>query len=88
MQTYGGTHAYGGPKRWMTGYDNYYIAMQNRLFKAYAINCSTEEGILTLKHWLKDHLDGSPDGGFGIFILNTKILLQFCLKVQNMKAKK
>lgn len=67
MQTYGGTHAYGGPKRWMTGYDNYYIAMQNRLFKAYAINCSTEEGILTLKHWLNDHLDGSPDGGIAIF---------------------
>lgn len=67
MQTYGGTHSYGGPKRWMTGYDNYYIAMQNRLFKAYAINCSSEEGILTLKHWLNDHLDGSADGGIGIF---------------------
>ena len=67
MQTYGGTHDFGGPTRFMTGYDNYYAAMQNRLNQAYAINCSTEEGVQTLKHWINDHIDGSDIGGIGFF---------------------
>ncbi len=67
METYGGTHDYGGDKRFMSGYDAYYEAMQNRISKAYAINCSDEEGILTLKHWLNDHLDGSEVGGIAFF---------------------
>ncbi len=67
METYGGSHDFGGPRRWMTGYDAYYEAMHNRIYKAYGIDCSTEEGILTLKHYLNDHLDGSDTGGFGFF---------------------
>jgi hypothetical protein len=67
MQTYGGTHDFGGATRFMTGYDAYYEGMQNRISKAYAIRCDTEEGILTLKNWINDHLEGSDVGGIGFF---------------------
>ncbi|MCK9255508.1 MAG: T9SS type A sorting domain-containing protein [Bacteroidales bacterium] len=67
MLTYGGSDNFGGGKRWMTGYENYYESMQNRISAAYSIDCSSEEGIMTLKHWLNDHLDGSEDGGIGFF---------------------
>lgn len=67
IETYGGTHYHGGGSRFMSGYDNYYQAMHNRIKKAYAIDCSTEEGIMTLKHYLNDHLDGSESGGIAFF---------------------
>ncbi|MDD2634232.1 MAG: T9SS type A sorting domain-containing protein [Bacteroidales bacterium] len=67
MEIYGGTHDFGGGTRFMSGYDAYYEAMHNRINKAYAINCSDEEGILTLKHWINDHLDGSDVGGVAFF---------------------
>jgi hypothetical protein len=67
MATYGGTHDFGGATRFMSGYDNYYEGMHNRISGAYAINCTDEEGILTLKHWLNDHLEGSDVGGIGFF---------------------
>ncbi len=59
---YGGLY-FGGPERWMTGYDEYYKAMHNRLGEVYSIPVNTIEGILTLKHYLNDHLDGSEIGG-------------------------
>jgi len=49
--------------RWMSGYDKYFRGMKNRTNEVYTINTDTEEGINTLKHWLNDHLDGSPNGG-------------------------
>lgn len=67
MATYGGTHDFGGPTRFMSGYAEYYAAMQNRISGAYAINCSNAEGILTLKNWINDHLEGSDVGGIGFF---------------------
>lgn len=67
MQTYGGTHDFGGSARWMSGYDSYYEGMKNRIHGAYSINCSTEDGINTLKNWINDHLDGSDIGGVGFF---------------------
>ncbi|HOZ29549.1 MAG TPA: hypothetical protein PLL66_01410, partial [Bacteroidales bacterium] len=67
MVTYGGTHDFGGASRFMNGYDEYYEGMHNRISKAYAINCADEEGILTLKHWLNDHLEGSDVGGIAFF---------------------
>ncbi len=67
METYGGAHDSGGDKRFMTGYDSYYEGMHNRISKAFSINCSDEEGIMTLKHWLNDHIDGSDVGGIAFF---------------------
>jgi len=52
---------------WMNGYDKYYNGMHNRLKAIYAIPTNTEEGILTLKHYLNDHLDGSATGGVACF---------------------
>ena len=48
---------------WMTGYEKYYEAMKNRIRGVYSIKADTPDGLLTLKHWLYDHLDGSEIGG-------------------------
>ncbi|MBU2650257.1 MAG: T9SS type A sorting domain-containing protein [Bacteroidetes bacterium] len=66
-EVYGGFYN-GGGERWMSGYDSYYLAMQNRLDAMYAIPVGTEEGILTLKHWLHHHMEGSDVGGVASFI--------------------
>lgn len=66
VASYGGL-ASGGAQRWMTGYDMYYQAMQNRASEYFSISCSTPEGLETLKHWFNDHLDGSPVGGIAVF---------------------
>ena len=52
---------------WVTGYDNYFEGMHNRVKNIWSIHPSTEEGILTLKNWIYDHLDGSPTGGVAGF---------------------
>lgn len=64
---YGGMY-YGGEERWMSGYDEWYNAMNNRISGIRKIDVSNEEGLLTLKHWLHDHLDGSEIGGVASFI--------------------
>lgn len=67
--TYGGMSA-GDGIRWMTGYNNYYLAMKNRIYDAYSINVGTIEGLQVLKHYLHDHLEGSPYGGLANFFAN------------------
>jgi hypothetical protein len=62
---YGGSLSYGGSARWMSGYDKYYNAMQNRLWDFYSINVTTVEGLNTLKHWIDNHLEGEATGGVG-----------------------
>ncbi|MCD4737171.1 MAG: hypothetical protein K8R53_14095, partial [Bacteroidales bacterium] len=64
---YGGTMHFGGPKRWISGYDVYYSGMHNRISEAYQINVSTPEGVLTLKNWINDHLEGADVGGVASF---------------------
>jgi len=64
---YGGFYN-GGGQRWMSGYDEWYNAMNNRISGIKKIYVGDEEGILTLKHWLNDHLDGSASGGVASFI--------------------
>jgi len=59
---YGGLTA-GGHERWMSGYNEYYNGMKNRINDYYAIKVGTPEGLLTLKHWMNDHLNGSEYGG-------------------------
>lgn len=63
ISEYGGTASFGGEKRWMNGYDLYYSAMKNRIWEYFSISLKDEEGLLTLKHWINDHLDGSETGG-------------------------
>jgi len=56
-----------GDKLWMNGYDKYYHGMHNRLSEVFRIPLNTEEGILTAKAYLFDHLNGSPTGGVFTF---------------------
>ncbi len=64
---YGGFYN-GGAQRWMSGYDEWYNAMNNRIAGIKKIYVGDEEGIITLKHWLNDHMDGSETGGLASFI--------------------
>jgi hypothetical protein len=64
---YGGTLSYGGPSRWMSGYNEYYNGMHNRINNAYQIQGGTPEGLLVIKHWLHSHLEDSPVGGIASF---------------------
>lgn len=67
VQTYGGSPWYGGDRRWMSGYENYVSGMQNRMLDISTIDVSTADGLLTLKQWLYDRLDGSTTGGLANF---------------------
>lgn len=69
--TYGGMFSPSPHNMWMTGYDKYYQAMSNRIAEVYQIDVSTEEGILTAKHWLHNHLEGSDVGGVANFYANS-----------------
>lgn len=60
---YGGALGYGGGSRWMSGYPEYFNSMSNRINNAYQILADTPEGLLTLKNWIHNHLDGSAVGG-------------------------
>lgn len=64
---WGGSNNFGGSKRWFSGYDNYYQAMKNKVYETYAIPVNTIEGLQTLKYWLYDHLESSPEGGIANF---------------------
>ncbi|MBI9034152.1 MAG: T9SS type A sorting domain-containing protein [Bacteroidales bacterium] len=67
VEEYGGYFASGGDTRWMSGYDEYYSGMNNRVYEVFTIDVSTEEGINTLRQWFFDHLDGSETGGIANF---------------------
>ncbi|MEI6124787.1 MAG: FlgD immunoglobulin-like domain containing protein [Bacteroidota bacterium] len=67
VSDYGGDLWTGGEKRWMTGYNLYYNAMHNRLYTGYNIQVGTPEGLLILKNWIHNHLDGSVVGGLANF---------------------
>lgn len=48
---------------WADGYDVYYNGMSNKIDEIYSILVGDEEGLLTLKNYMYDHLDGSETGG-------------------------
>lgn len=64
---WGATYHDGGASKWVSGYEKYYNAMRNRIVEMVAIPTDTEEGILTLKHWLYDHACGDARGGMANF---------------------
>jgi len=63
ITTYGGSINTGGAIRWMSGYDNYEISMNNRVKDYFAIDVGTPEGLLNLKHWMYDHMENASTGG-------------------------
>ncbi|MDD4395928.1 MAG: hypothetical protein PHQ33_08585, partial [Bacteroidales bacterium] len=60
---WGGSYSTGGYARWISGYETYYAAMQNRIVELCAIPTDSPDGILTLKQWLHNHLRGDEYGG-------------------------
>jgi len=64
---YGGTLSYGGPTRWMSGYTEWFNGMHNRTNESYQILVGDPEGLMILKGWLYDHLEGSASGGLASF---------------------
>jgi hypothetical protein len=57
----------GFPTKWMSGYDLYYRAMQNRVDKIDSIDMLSVGGIAKLKQWLYDLGNGSANGGVANF---------------------
>lgn len=66
VNDYGGMSIDGG-ERWISGYDLYYSAMKNRISGVKQIKVNTPDGLLTLKHWLVNHLEGAEIGGIANF---------------------
>ncbi len=56
-----------GDQGWMSGYAKYEAAMHNRVKDYFAIKVDTPDGLLTLKHWLYDHLENATTGGLANF---------------------
>ena len=52
---------------WMSGYDKYYRAMQNKVQHNYSLGIATPEGLEILKRYLVDHHTGSKYGGLANF---------------------
>lgn len=55
---------------WISGYDNYYSYMQNRIRDYYYIDVSTYEGLMALKAWVYDHGRSETPGGLATFMTN------------------
>jgi hypothetical protein len=70
IEVYGGMAA-GGFKRWLTGYDNYYHAMQNRIRTTSFIQMDTEDDLVLIKQWFDNHAQDDPVGGLVLFGANT-----------------
>ncbi len=73
LEDYGGMYMSGGSSNtvWMTGYDNYYNALSNKVVdEIRSINVSTPTGLNILKHWLNDHGNGEATGGLANFAAN------------------
>ena len=67
VMEWGGWYSTGGGERWVSDYETYHSAMKNRISEMYAIPIDDEDGLLTLKHWLNDHLAGEASGGLANF---------------------
>lgn len=52
---------------WMSGYNHYLNAMQNRLHEVYRIPVNTVEGNRMMKNWLAHHLNNESTGGVAVF---------------------
>jgi hypothetical protein len=52
---------------WMSGYQKYYRAMQNRIEGIWSIDIGTAEGLQTLKNWLFNHGGERYPGGVASF---------------------
>lgn len=72
---YGGI-AYGGPSRWMSGYNLYYNAMHNRITDVRVIYINTVEGLNALRNWIYNHMGADTIGGVANFYSQTMSVTQ------------
>ena len=56
--------------RWLSGYDKYYRAMQNRVDKVDSISMTDSTSLTKAKQWLYNHGNGSSNGGILLFTAN------------------
>ncbi|MDA3885755.1 MAG: T9SS type A sorting domain-containing protein [Candidatus Delongbacteria bacterium] len=64
---YGGTFAYGGNSRWLSGIEEWENGLSNRVLEHSYITIDTPEGLEEFKNWVDNHSDGSETGGIGVF---------------------
>ncbi|NOR45156.1 MAG: hypothetical protein GQ534_06165, partial [Candidatus Delongbacteria bacterium] len=64
---YGGTFAYGGNSRWISGLGEWENGLSNRVSDHSYIQIDTPEGLEEFKNWFDNHCDGSDTGGIGVF---------------------
>lgn len=67
VDEWGGHYAFGGQSRWMSGYDDYYAGMDNKVYEIFSVNVATPEGLEVMKNWMYDHMNGSEVGGLVCF---------------------
>jgi hypothetical protein len=70
VTTWGGFDAGYDNYNWMSGYDKYYKAMQNRVDVIDSFSIADSLGLRKLKQWIFDHGDGSTTGGIGNFAVS------------------
>ncbi len=70
LTTWGGLDAGYDNYNWMTGYDKYYKAMQNRVDVIDSFSIADSLGLRKLKQWIYDHGNGSKVGGIANFAVS------------------
>ncbi len=84
VKDYGGLYI--SPRTWLSGYQKYENGFDNRVLNYAVIDVSTPQGLLTLKNWLANHLDGSQTGSLANFaagvtneftMVNDSIIIQW-----------
>jgi hypothetical protein len=68
--TWGGFDAGFEKYNWMSGYEKYYQAMQNRVAAIDSFGIADSLGLRKLKQWIFDHGNGSKSGGIGNFAVS------------------
>jgi hypothetical protein len=67
---WGGFNAGYDNYNWMSGYDKYYRAMQNRVDVIDSFSIMDSLGLRKLKQWLYDHGNGSKNGGIANYAVS------------------
>lgn len=52
---------------WITGYEKYYSAIQNRIVDDETIDMVSDSGLFFMKHWLANHNSQDTVGGLAVF---------------------
>ncbi len=67
VDDYGGELYGGNGSLWLSGYDNYYNGMFNRIESSFNITMTEPDGLNSLRQWLYDHAGAQDKGGLVTF---------------------